>query len=113
MGGYALGWSNDAIAAPPSLSLSSAYIRAMAKWMLIGGAGLLVALIAAAIVPMWVMSAGMGLGGAGWTAVLLMVVFCFLVGGGLMLLIFMSARRGHDEAVYRTTARREENSPTR
>jgi hypothetical protein len=76
----------------------------MAKWMLIGGVALLVALIAAAIVPMWVMSAGMGMSGAGWAAVLLMVLFCFVVGGGLMFLIFYSARQGYDEAVYRTGA---------
>jgi len=36
--------------------------------------------------------------GAGWAAVVGTVVFCFALGGGLMFLIFYSARKGHDEA---------------
>jgi hypothetical protein len=38
---------------------------------------------------------------AGYGAVALMVVFCFAVGGGLMFLIFYSARKGYDDAAHR------------
>ena len=70
----------------------------MARWAVILGAVLLVAVIAAAIVPMWIATAGMGMSTAGYSAVVLMVVFCFAVGGGLMFLIFYSARKGYDDA---------------
>jgi hypothetical protein len=72
----------------------------MARWAVILGAALLVAVIAAAIVPMWIATAGMGMSSAGYGAVLLMVVFCFAVGGGLMFLIFYSARKGYDDAAH-------------
>ena len=65
------------------------------------GALLLVGAIFAAIIPMWTMTAGMGLSAAGWGAVILMIVFCFAVGGGLMFLIFFSDRHGYDEAAHR------------
>jgi hypothetical protein len=32
--------------------------------------------------------------------IVFMVIGCFAVGGGLMFLVFYSARKGHDEAVY-------------
>ena len=71
----------------------------MKTFIVIGGAVLLVAAIAALLVPLWTMTAGMGITRHGWTAIVLMVIFCFGLGGGLMFLIFYSARRGHDEAV--------------
>ena len=73
----------------------------MRKGAVVLGALLLVGALFAAIIPMWTMTAGMGLSAAGWGAVILMIVFCFAVGGGLMFLIFFSARRGYDEAAYR------------
>jgi hypothetical protein len=73
----------------------------MAKWAVIIGAVLLVGVMVAAIVPMWVATAGMGMSSAGYSAVVLMIVFCFAVGGGLMFLIFYSARQGYDDAAYR------------
>jgi hypothetical protein len=36
----------------------------------------------------------------GWVALVLGVVFSLAVGGGLMALVFVSSRRGHDEAVH-------------
>ena len=72
----------------------------MRKLSVILGVVVLLAVIAAAIVPMWVSTAGMGLSGNGYAAVFLMVVFCFAVGGGLMFLIFFSARRGYDDAAH-------------
>jgi hypothetical protein len=69
------------------------------KSYVILGAVLFVAAIVAMIVPMWVATAGIGMPAAGWGAVILMVVFCFAVGGGLMFLIFYSARKGYDERV--------------
>lgn len=59
-----------------------------------------VGIMIAAIIPMWVSTAGMELSGAGLAAVILMVVGCFAVGGGLMFLIFFSARRGYDDAAH-------------
>lgn len=49
-------------------------------------------------VPMWVATSHIGMPVAGWGAVVGTVFFCFLVGGGLMFLVFYSARHGHDEA---------------
>jgi hypothetical protein len=66
----------------------------MKKLALIAGVALFLGIIVAAIVPMWVATAGMGLSGGGYAAVFLMIVFCFAVGGGLMFLIFYSARKG-------------------
>ena len=72
----------------------------MRKAALVFGAILLVGALAAAIVPMWVMTSGMGISSAGWGAVVLMIVFSFAVGGGLMFLIFFSAGRGYDDAAH-------------
>ncbi len=58
---------------------------------------LVVCAIFAMIVPMWVATANMGLPAAGWGAVVGTVIFCFGIGGGLMFLIFYSARHGYDE----------------
>lgn len=49
---------------------------------------------------MWTMTAGMGMNRHGWTAIVLMLVFCFGIAGGLMFLILYNARRGHDDAVH-------------
>lgn len=71
----------------------------MKKIAVIVGAALLVGLIAALIIPMWVATAGVGLSGSGNAAIVLMVIFCFGIGGGLMFLVFYSARKGYDDAV--------------
>lgn len=76
----------------------------MRRWSLIAGAAFFIAIIAAAIVPLWVMTADVSLSGKAYGLIALMIVFCFGVGGGLMFLIFYSARRGYDEEVhYRAT----------
>ena len=77
----------------------------MRKIAVIVGAIILVGAIAAAIIPMWTMSAGVGMSRGGYASVVLMVIFCFAVGGGLMFLIFYSSRRGYDDAAYRSSAR--------
>lgn len=71
----------------------------MRKSVVIGGAALLVSLIAAAIVPMWVATSDIGLSGAALGAIALMIIGCFGIGGGLMFLIFYSARKGYDDRV--------------
>ena len=83
----------------------------MRKAALILGTILLVGAIVAAIVPMWVMTSGMAISSAGWGAVVLMIVFCFAVGGGLMFLIFFSARRGYDDAAHHVATRRDRGAP--
>jgi hypothetical protein len=80
----------------------------MKRIALIIGVVLLLGAIAAAIVPMWVSTAGMSLTGAGLGAVVFMIVGCFAVGGGLMFLIFYSARKGYDDDAYYGSKRRED-----
>lgn len=72
----------------------------MRRALVIVGAVLLVAVIAALIVPMWLAAIGFGLPVAGWAPVALTVILCFVLGGGLMGLIFWSSRRGYDEEAY-------------
>ena len=72
----------------------------MNRHLVVLGAVLLLAAIAAAIVPLWVATAGIGLSGHAWAAIVLMIVGCFGVGGGLMFLIFYSARKGYDDAAH-------------
>ena len=79
---------------------SAAGTVAMKKLVVIGAAVLLCGMLVALLVPMWTMTAGMGMNRHGWTAIVLMLVFCFSIAGGLMLLIFYSAHRGHDDAVH-------------
>lgn len=74
----------------------------MTRIFAIGGVVLFLAAVTAAIVPMWTMSAGIGLSFHGYIAVALMIVLCFAVGGGLMFLVFYSARQGIDDEVART-----------
>jgi hypothetical protein len=59
-----------------------------------------VVLIAAAIVPMWTMTAGVSLPPSAIGLIVLMIIGCFGVGGGLMFLIFYSARHGYDDDVH-------------
>jgi hypothetical protein len=78
----------------------------MKKAATIIGSVVLLGLIAAAIIPMWIMTADVLLSGTAFGIIALMVVFCFGVGGGLMFLIFYSARKGYDEGVHHGPTRR-------
>jgi uncharacterized sodium:solute symporter family permease YidK len=82
----------------------------MKKLVVIGAAVLLCGVIVALLVPMWTMTAGMGMNRHGWTAIVLMLVFCFGIAGGLMFLIFYSAHRGHDDAVHFGASNRDRQS---
>ena len=73
----------------------------MNRIIVIAGAVVLVVVIAAMIVPLWVMTAGVSLPGPAIAAIVFMIIGCFGVGGGLMFLVFYSARKGYDDAVYR------------
>lgn len=53
--------------------------------------------IVLAILPAWRFTADLGIAEAGIIPVILMVVGCLVVGGGLMFLVFFSARRGYDD----------------
>ena len=85
------------------------------KLLVVLGIVLLLGMIAAAIVPMWTMTSGMELSGAGTAAMVFMILGCFAVGGGLMFLIFFSARRGYDDDAHLGAIRgrtdRDETSP--
>ena len=72
----------------------------MKKPVVIVGAVVLFGMIVTVIIPMWVATAGMSLPASGLGAVVFMIVGCFALGGGLMFLIFFSARRGYDDDAY-------------
>jgi hypothetical protein len=74
-------------------------MNSMRKPLVIAGVGLVLALIAAAIIPLWVMTAHVSLPPVAIAMIVLMVIGCFAVGGGLMFLVFYSARKGYDDAV--------------
>jgi hypothetical protein len=87
----------------------------MKRIAVIAGAVALVVVIVAAIVPMWVMTADLEFSGFALGMIVLMVLGCFAVGGGLMFLIFYSARMGYDDAVgtsWETTENRRSAPPT-
>ncbi len=72
----------------------------MKRALAIGGIALLLAAIAAALIPMWTMSFDLGMSFHGYAAVALMIFFSFAVGGGLMFLVFYSARHGYDDEAH-------------
>ena len=78
----------------------------MKRIAVIAGVVGLVVLIAALIIPMWWITADIGLSATAYGAIILMVIFCFLVGGGLMFLIFYSARKGYDDAHHQAARMR-------
>ena len=71
----------------------------MKRYTVIAGSVALVVLIIAAIVPMWIMTAGVSLPPTAFRFIALMIIGCFGVGGGLMFLVFYSARKGYDDGV--------------
>ena len=76
------------------------HMGTMKRTLLIAAAVGLVVLIGALIVPMWSMTASVSLDPFAFKMIVLMVIGCFAVGGGLMFLIFYSARKGYDDAVH-------------
>ena len=50
-------------------------------------------------VRMWTMMEGAEISGHGYTAMVLGIVGSFVIGGGLMALVFYSSRRGYDDNV--------------
>lgn len=83
----------------------------MARTAAIIGVIVVLAGIAAAIAPAWRFTLDRGIAGAGVLPVILMVVGALVVGGGLMFLVFFSARRGYDERADEF-ARRREHGPS-
>lgn len=70
----------------------------MKMFLFIATAGVaLVASIAAALY-VWIGAGDTQMGGHGWAALILGTVLSLVVGGGLMVLVFYSARHGYDEA---------------
>lgn len=49
----------------------------------------------------WPMLSALSGSDGGLAPAIVMIVGCFVLGGALMFLLFYSARRGHDETVYR------------
>lgn len=66
-----------------------------------------VALIAAsgASLYIWDLIGEAEMGWRGWVALVLGVAFALLLGVGLMILVFISARRGYDDGPDRNTRR--------
>jgi hypothetical protein len=73
----------------------------MKRYVVIACAVALVAIIATAIVPLWVMTAGVSRPSTSFRFIALLIIGCFGVGGGLMFLVFYSARKGYDDGVGR------------
>jgi hypothetical protein len=71
----------------------------MKRYLVIAAAVVIVAAIAALIVPLWTMTSAMALDPFAFKMIVLMIIGCFVVGGGLMFLIFYSARKGYDDRV--------------
>ena len=71
----------------------------MRRTIVIAGAVVFIGLIVAAIVPLWTLTAGVSLPPGALPLIVFMIIGCFGVGGGLMFLIFYSARKGYDERV--------------
>lgn len=59
------------------------------------------AIVVAAGVFAWPMLAALSGPEGGLAPAIVMIVGSFVLGGALMFLLFYSARRGHDERVYR------------
>jgi hypothetical protein len=78
----------------------------MKRFLPIAGAALLLAGVVAVLVPLWMRWMGMAMSGHGYAAVFLTVFFSFAVAGGLMFLIFYSARQGFDDAAQGATGQR-------
>ena len=79
-------------------------MKTTTKVLAVAGAAVTIALLVAVTIPMWMVAVGIGMTGGGYAALIAMIVLCFAVGGGLMFLIFYSARKGYDEAAYRATS---------
>jgi uncharacterized sodium:solute symporter family permease YidK len=82
----------------------------MTKIAAIVGVIAVLAGIVLAILPAWRFTANLGIAEAGIVPVILMIVGCLVVGGGLMFLVFFSSRRGYDDAADEF-ARRTEHRP--
>ncbi|HEV7276981.1 MAG TPA: hypothetical protein VGN80_11895 [Devosiaceae bacterium] len=65
------------------------------------GTVVVAALLAVAGFFVWPMLSALSASEGGLAPAIVMIVGCFVLGGALMFLLFFSARRGHDEAVYR------------
>ena len=94
---------------PMAGALDAPHIHMMKRYLVIAAAAGVVALIAALIVPMWVMTADVSLPPGAIALIVFMVIGCFGVGGGLMFLIFYSARKGYDDAVHHGRGWRDPN----
>ncbi|MGH6924886.1 MAG: hypothetical protein ACRED5_14225 [Propylenella sp.] len=72
----------------------------MRRVLAVGALALVLIAFVAAGVPLSMMWLGIELSVHGYAAVFLTVFFSFVVGGGLMFLIFFSARHGYDDAAH-------------
>jgi hypothetical protein len=79
---------------------TSRYIGDVKRFAVIAGAIGIVFLIVLAIAPMWVMTSDVDLPTPAIAAIIFMIIGCFVVGGGLMFLIFYSARKGYDDSAH-------------
>lgn len=90
--------------APPA---RSAHIQAMKAFLLVVSLGSLLAVVMFGVLTEWDASA---MSIHGWIALALGTLLSLLVGGGLMALVFHSARHGYDD---RADWRPEEDDPPR
>ncbi|HEX3952576.1 MAG TPA: hypothetical protein VHW90_03315 [Stellaceae bacterium] len=67
-------------------------------WVAVGIAAVAVIGVAAVIVPGWIAIGDSDMSAGGWLALILGVVVTLALGIGLMALVFISNRRGYDDA---------------
>ena len=72
----------------------------MKRFAAIAAIVVVLALIAALIIPLWTKTAAIPMDPFAVKMIVLMVIGCFAVGGGLMFLVFYSARKGYDDRVH-------------
>jgi type VI protein secretion system component VasK len=68
----------------------------MKTWLLAGVLGVMLLAATVLSVRLWT-SMDTAIGGHGWAALIIGAVLTFVVGAGLMALVFFSSRRGYDE----------------
>jgi ABC-type multidrug transport system permease subunit len=69
-----------------------------ASWLTTGVAVAAVAGVVAAVAGLWIGIGNTQISAAGWVAMALGVLLTLALGIGLMSLVFISSRRGYDEA---------------
>jgi len=72
-------------------------MKKASNWVAVGGAALFLAVVVAVAIGNWSGIGDTGIDLNGWIALVLGVLATLALGVGLMILVFISNRRGYDE----------------